>query len=883
MDSTSNEIKSTLKKKYQYALDVLTDGSEYTGNGIVFLTVSRPSSTSTAEKDSFNDDKILARYALSGVSTLISRLAADQALKLSSVRAVFCPSRKDVDYIAGLPSLLLSLANYSLNGKIHVVGDEGMDGFMDHVNDLVLKRRNYPEIMTCIVPSNDASTWWKVYDDEYIVVHARIGVGESDDDSEDSGESVDSEDYSSQESSEPKEHADEQDPTSVDLAIVYIVTLQNTPHPYSFAIFPSRTNSTAHPNILYPLPDNIGVGQKKSSSEKPLEFILHMNPSYTKSFGDETQLQISKELRGAAKRHLATIPCNLPGKYDNGLLIRALHQTRTLHKHLPFAFPDSSTDYKSVAVRANELCTEINIKDSMVAIQRLESCSSVFLETGEAASTKEMCILHRQERMIEKISNRRDELSISSISELEIIQSDVDEASAFYMAKCASNDNTEKQDDNEIDLSDDDDDDDEGVMDRPVKRIRMIDCPLDDLDVRVPHLLVLGTGCASPSPLRGSSGYAIFLPTIIGGAFVLVPSVVLECGEGFLTMLHRHASIKQSMQQYLCQIRLIWISHAHLDHYGGLPHLIHEIVKVNKQTTMCTCYQKVLKRENRVPSMSKDADAGMHRSICKRCSRTCPPIVIAPSKVLRYLDCALNCKNGIIGGQKMYVGISQRDFDTSPFSQQVRNDVFGIELTMTNDPTSPLATDETRTYCPIQFLKNIPVEHCPNAYACLIGLNTISLDDQQSQNLFTLCYSGDTRPTFNIVRGCRDFSKACGRNVSLLLHEATFDDDEKGKGEAIRKRHSTVEEAMGIARQIGLDSVLMTHFSQRYPKFPPGYDAEAVRGESRNASSKAGLEVASAYDGMLIPLKDGLRAMLPLVGSLAALILTLDSCQQHNE
>jgi ribonuclease Z len=448
------------------------------------------------------------------------------------------------------------------------------------------------------------------------------------------------------------------------------------------------------------------------------------------------------------------------------------------------------------------------------------------------------------------------------------------------MAKRASTSNTEEQDDNEIDLSDDDDDDDddddESIKNRPVKRMKTTDCLDDSLDVRVPHLLVLGTGCASPSPLRGSSGYAIFLPTIINGAFVLAPSVVLECGEGFLAMLHRHAPIKQSMQQHLSQIRLIWISHAHLDHFGGLPHLIHEIVKVNKQTAMCTCYQKGTNRGPCFPSRSTDADDGLNRQLCKRCSRICPPIVIAPQKVLRYLDCALNCKNGIINGQKMYVGITQRDFDTSPFSQQVRNDVSSIELVTTHNPTSPLLVTggTTRTYCPVQFLKNIPVEHCPNAYACLIGLNTMSFDDQPSQNLFTFCYSGDTRPSSNIVRGCRDFSKACGRNVSLLLHEATFDADEKGKGEAIRKRHSTVEEAMMIARQIDLDSVLMTHFSQRYPKFPPGYDAEAARSEFRRGASNAGLEVASAYDGMLIPLKDGLRTMLPLIGSLAASVLT---------
>ena len=122
--------------------------------------------------------------------------------------------------------------------------------------------------------------------------------------------------------------------------------------------------------------------------------------------------------------------------------------------------------------------------------------------------------------------------------------------------------------------------------------------------------------------------------------------------------------------------------------------------------------------------------------------------------------------------------------------------------------------------------------------------------------------------------------------TSTPPHEATFDDDEKGKGEAIRKRHSTVEEAMGIANQIDLDSILMTHFSQRYPKFPPGHDADIIKAQGKyrdtststsTCSSNGNLEVAFAYDGMLIPLTDGLRPIMPLIGSLVASILTMSS------
>ena len=105
-------------------------------------------------------------------------------------------------------------------------------------------------------------------------------------------------------------------------------------------------------------------------------------------------------------------------------------------------------------------------------------------------------------------------------------------------------------------------------------------------------------------------------------------------------------------------------------------------------------------------------------------------------------------------------------------------------------------------------------------------------------------------------------------NASLLLHEATFDDDSKGKLEAIKKKHSTVKEAMTIALKIHADAVLLTHFSQRYPKIPPGSKYNSCVPHEQN-------QIASAYDGMRIPLKDGMNEMLTaLLGSLTLTVLS---------
>ena len=53
--------------KLGYSLDVLTDGSENTGHGTVFLTVQKkPINAEDTASESFQSN-VLARYALSGV------------------------------------------------------------------------------------------------------------------------------------------------------------------------------------------------------------------------------------------------------------------------------------------------------------------------------------------------------------------------------------------------------------------------------------------------------------------------------------------------------------------------------------------------------------------------------------------------------------------------------------------------------------------------------------------------------------------------------------------------------------------------------------------------------------------------------------------------
>lgn len=67
------------------------------------------------------------------------------------------------------------------------------------------------------------------------------------------------------------------------------------------------------------------------------------------------------------------------------------------------------------------------------------------------------------------------------------------------------------------------------------------------------------------------------------------------------------------------------------------------------------------------------------------------------------------------------------------------------------------------------------------------------------------------------------------------------------------KRHSTTAEALQIATEMGAYRTVLTHFSQRYPKLPPGLETWGPA------------NAIAAFDGMTVPLKclEDLPLMLP--------------------
>jgi ribonuclease Z len=99
-----------------------------------------------------------------------------------------------------------------------------------------------------------------------------------------------------------------------------------------------------------------------------------------------------------------------------------------------------------------------------------------------------------------------------------------------------------------------------------------------------------------------------------------------------------------------------------------------------------------------------------------------------------------------------------------------------------------------------------------------------------------IAVSGDTRP-------CAATAEAA-RGVDLLVHECTFGDNEAQR--AVETTHSTAREAGRVAREAGVERLVLTHLSTRYDADPTPLLAQAAE-EFRGA-------IDVARDGMVVEL-----------------------------
>lgn len=235
---------------------------------------------------------------------------------------------------------------------------------------------------------------------------------------------------------------------------------------------------------------------------------------------------------------------------------------------------------------------------------------------------------------------------------------------------------------------------------------------------------------------------------------------MLDCGEGTLGQLKRRFGV-EGADEAVKGLKCIWISHIHADHHAGVA---------------------------RILALRHDLLSGTPHE---------PLIVVGPRQLEIFLD--------------RYQMLEELDMQFLDCRDTTESSWEAFESNDDNDANgSTSRLKNLLRQAGLMTLISVPVIHCPQAYGIVLKFADRTNVIGKKIPGWKIVYSGDTRPCPELVKASRE--------ATLLIHEATFEDGMLE--EAIAKNHSTMGEAIEAGDAAGAYRVILTHFSQRYPKIP---------------------------------------------------------------
>ncbi|KAK6914858.1 tRNase Z endonuclease [Dillenia turbinata] len=327
-------------------------------------------------------------------------------------------------------------------------------------------------------------------------------------------------------------------------------------------------------------------------------------------------------------------------------------------------------------------------------------------------------------------------------------------------------------------------------------------CPscLENISREDMEIVLLGTGSSQPSKYRNVS--SIYINLFAKG------SVLLDCGEGTLGQLKRRFGVKgadDAVRSLMC----VWISHIHADHHTGLARILalrHDLLKDVPHEPLLVVGPWQLKRFLDAYQRLEDLD-------------------------MQFLDCRHTTETSLAALESNLKSITGSSPPGSPSSSEQKNrgsNLFAKGASMQsfwkrsgspvdNGAAVPILKNLKKVLneAGLEALISFPVVHCPHAFGVVLQAAERLNGKGKAIPGWKIVYSGDTRP-------CPELIEA-SRGATVLIHEATLEVATFEDGmvdEAIARNHSTTKEAIEVGDSAGAYRIILTHFSQRYPKIP---------------------------------------------------------------
>ncbi|XP_057967084.1 tRNase Z TRZ3, mitochondrial [Malania oleifera] len=319
------------------------------------------------------------------------------------------------------------------------------------------------------------------------------------------------------------------------------------------------------------------------------------------------------------------------------------------------------------------------------------------------------------------------------------------------------------------------------------------------------EIVLLGTGSSQPSKYRNVS--SIYINLFSKG------SILLDCGEGTLAQLKRRFGV-EGADDAVKGLRLIWISHIHADHHTGLARILtlrHNLFKGVPHEPLLVIGPGPLKRF--LDAYQRLEDLDMRFIDCRKTTEVSLAALegdCEPNKGDFAPGSPINFENS----NKNENGQSLQSIDATLFAKGNRMQSYWKRpgSPVNNGVVVPILKNLEKVLgdAGLEALISFPVVHCPQAFGVVLKASERISSSGKVIPGWKIVYSGDTRP-------CPELIEA-SRGATVLIHEATF--EEGMEEEAIEKNHSTTKEAIEVGASAGAYRIILTHFSQRYPKIP---------------------------------------------------------------